>query len=285
MEIWIIHILNGFSFGMLLFLMASGLTLILGLMRIANLAQGGYYLLGACIGLEVQKRTGNFPLAILAAGMSIAVIGIMMERFFFRKLYNQPLAQVLLTIGFTFVFADTALWIWGGVPLFLEKPMVLMGGVRIGGMIFPLYRFFLIFCGALIAVLLWWIQERTLAGMMVRAAVDDKEMAVGLGINVPLISAVIFAVGAFFAGLAGVLGGPLIGIYPGVDMEILLLALVVIIVGGRGSLVGALVGSLLIGLIDNFGKIFFPEFGLFTVFIPMVVVLAVKPSGLFASRG
>jgi branched-chain amino acid transport system permease protein len=284
MGIWIIHTLNALSFGMLLFLLASGLTLMFGLMKIANLAQGAYYLLGVYIGIEVQLRTGNFLLAFLAAGVSIAIIGVLMERFFLQRFYNQPLPQVLLTMGFTFVFADTALLAWGGEPLFLDKPTALMGGVRIGQMIFPFYRLFVMLVGGLIALLLWLFQEKTRIGMMVRASVDDEEIAEGLGIDVRFISVMVFALGAFLAGAAGVLGGPLIGAYPGVELEILLLALVVIIIGGRGSLLGALVGSLFVGAVDNFGKVFFPEFALFTVFVPMVIVLALKPSGLF-SRG
>jgi branched-chain amino acid transport system permease protein len=268
---------------MLLFLLASGLTLIFGLMKIVNLAQGAYYLLGAYIGIEVQRHTGSFLLAILAAGMSISIIGVIMERFFIKRLYNQPLPQVLLTIGFTFVIADIALLVWGGEPLFVEKPTALTYGIRIGDIVFPFYRLFVIVVGTLIAALLWLLQEKTRVGMMVRAAVDDEEIATGLGINVGLISLFVFAAGAFLAGFAGVLGGPLIGVYPGAELEILLLTLVVIIIGGRGSLLGALVGSLFIGLIDTFGKVFFPEFALFTVFVSMVVILALKPSGLFIS--
>ncbi len=285
METWLIYVLNALSFGMLLFLLASGLTLIFGLMKIVNLAQGAYYLLGAYIGLEVQVRTGNFLLAILAAGISIAIIGVMMERFFLQRFYDQPLPQVLLTMGFTFVFADMALLCWGGEPLFLAKPTALIGGIRIGEMIFPHYRLFIILVGILIALMLWLFQERTRVGMMIRAAVDDDEIAEGLGINVRLVSALVFFLGAFLAGSAGVLGGPIIGVYPGVDLEILMLALVVIIIGGRGSLFGAFVGSLLISMIDNFGKLFFPEFALFTIFVPMAIVLALKPSGLFYSGG
>lgn len=283
MATWITHILSGFSFGMLLFLLASGLTLMFGLMKIVNLSQGAYYLLGAYIGFEVQRHTGSFLLAILAAGISISVIGMAMERLFLRRLYNQPLPQVLLTIGFTFAIADISLYAWGARPVFIENPTALTGGIRIGSIIFPFYRLFVIVVGVLVAILLWLFQERTRVGMMVRAAVDDEEIAIGLGINVRSISVLVFAVGAFLAGISGVLGGPLIGAYPGAELEVLLLALVVIIVGGRGSLFGALVGSLFIGLIDNFGKVFFPEFALFTVFVPMAIVLYLKPSGLFIS--
>lgn len=285
MDLWIIHTLNGISFGMLLFLLASGLTLIFGLMDIVNLSHGGFYLLGAYIGLTVMGLTKNFLLAILASGLSIAIIGILMERFFLHQLYKQPDAQVLLTIGFTFIFADTALLIWGGAPYFIDKPAAFMTPITIGQKGFPSYRFLVIFVGAVIAGLLWWFQEKTRAGAMVRASVNDEEMARGLGINVPLLFTQVFGLGSFLAGVCGTMGGAFVGAYPGADWEILNLTLVVVIVGGLGSLKGALIGSLLIGLIDNFGKVFFPELALFTVFAPMVIILALKPSGLFGSGG
>lgn len=281
MEIWIVHALNGISFSVLLFLLASGLTLIFGLMNIVNLAHGGYYLLGVYIGFEVMKRTGNFLLAMLTGGICIAVIGVLMERFFLRRLHQQPLPQVLLTIGFTLVFGDIALLIWGGVPGFVDKPAAFTGTVYIGESGFSSYRLFVITVGAAIAVLLWWFQERTKVGAMVRAAVNDEEMARSLGINVSLLFILVFAMGAFLAGLCGVIGGPLVGAYPGVDFEVLLLTLVVVIVGGLGSLRGALIGSLVIGMLDNFGKVFFPSLAMFTMFAPMVIILIVKPSGLF----
>jgi branched-chain amino acid transport system permease protein len=229
--------------------------------------------------------TKNFVLAIFISGISIAIIGVLMERFFLHRLYKQPEAQVLLTIGFTFLFADTALMIWGGAPYFIDKPEAFMKPIMIGQRGFPSYRFLVIFVGALIAGLLWLFQEKTRAGAMVRASVNDEEMARGLGINVPLLFTQVFGLGAFLAGVCGVMGGSFVGAYPGADFEILNLTLVVIIVGGIGSLKGAIVGSLLIGLVDNFGKVFFPELALVTVFAPMAIILAIKPSGLFGSGG
>ena len=285
METWIIHILNGLSLGMLLFLLATGLTLIFGLMNIVNLSHGGYYLLGAYIACSVMAHTKNFVLAILAAGLTIAAIGLLMERFFLHRLYKKPLAQVLLTMGFTLLFADTTLMIWGGAPHFVDKPTVLMLPVKIGESGFPRYRLFVILVGIAIGALLWLFQERTRIGARVRAAVNDEEIARALGINVRLLFTIVFTLGAFLAGLSGVLGGPFLGAYPGADFDILLLTVVVIIVGGLGSLRGALVGSLLIGLVDNFGKIFFPQMALFTIYLPMVIILALKPSGLFGVKG
>lgn len=284
MSTLIIHTLNGISFGMLLFLLASGLTLIFGLMRIMNLAHGGYYLLGVYIGFTVMKHTGSYFLATLSAGLSIAVIGIFMERFFLRGLHRQVLAQCLLTIGFTFVFTAVELWIWGGIPCFISKPALFSSAVFVHGVGFPSYRLFVIVVGLLIALALWFLQEGTRIGARVRAAVDDEEMARGVGIDVNRIFLMVFGVGAFLAGVCGVLGGAFVGAVPGGDFEILLLTLIVIIVGGVGSLKGALIGSLIVGLIDNFGKVFFPELARFTIYAPMVIILVLKPSGLFGTR-
>jgi branched-chain amino acid transport system permease protein len=284
MTVWIIHTLNGIAFSMLLFLLASGMTLIFGLMRIINLSHGGYYLLGVYIGFSVMVRTGSFLLAGVASCIAVAMIGIVMERFFLRGLHHQPMPQCLLTIGFTLVFADVALWIWGGEQCFITKPAALTAPVFIGGLGFPSYRLFILLMGFLIAGLLFWFQEKTRVGAMVRAAVNDEEIARALGINVDNLFLMVFGLGAFLAGMGGVLGGPFIGAYPGVDFEILLLALVVTIVGGLGSLKGALVGSLVIGLIDNYGKIFFPELAQVSIYAPMVIILALRPSGLFGSK-
>ena len=285
MEMWIIHIFNGLSLGMLLFLLASGMTLIFGLMNIVNLSHGGYYLLGAYLAFSVMASTHNFLLAMVVGGVSVAIVGLLMERFFLHRLHKKPLAQVLLTIGFTLVFADATLFIWGGAPYFVDKPAFLTKPIMIGSAGFPMYRLFVILVGIAVGLLLWVFQERSRAGTRVRAAVNDEEIARALGINVRLLFTVIFTLGAFLAGLSGVLGGPFLGAYPGADFEILLLTVVVIIVGGLGSLRGALVGSLLVGLIDNFGKVFFPQMAMFTIYLPMVIILALKPSGVFGAKG
>jgi branched-chain amino acid transport system permease protein len=281
MNFWIVQTLNGISFGILLFLLAAGLSLIYGLMKILNLTHGSYYLLGAYIGLTVVRSTGSFVLAIAVATLAVALIGVPMERFFLRRFHLQDLPQALLTFGFLFIFADLALLIWGGDPQTLPKPEAFARSVNIGGIIYPSYRLLLIAVGLLIGAALWWFQEGTRAGAMLRAGIDDEEIARGLGINVPLLFTLIFALGAFLAALGGVLGGPIVGVYPGADFEVLLLGFVVVIIGGLGSLKGALVGGLLVGLLDNFGKSFFPEFALFTIFVPMVAILAIRPTGIF----
>ena len=281
MTFWVIQTLNGISFGMLLFLLASGLSLIYGLMKILNLTHGSFYLLGGYIGLAVVHFTGSLLLAVLVGSLSIALLGALMERFLLRRFHLQELPQTLLTFGFLFIFSDLAIVIWGGNPQTMPKPAMFSESVQIGAFLYPSYRLFIIGFGFAIAGLLWWMQEGTRVGAMLRAGVDDEEIARALGINVSLLFTLVFALGAFLAALGGVMGGPIMGVYPGADFEVMLLGFVVVIIGGLGSLKGALVGGLIVGLLDNFGKVFFPEFALFTIFAPMALILAVRPAGLF----
>ena len=276
--------LNGISFGLLLFLLASGLTLIFGLMRVANIAHGSYYLLGAYVGLSVMRWTHAFSIAILAGGITVAAIGILMQRWFLARFHQQTLAQVLLTMGFAFIFSDQALLLWGGDPQSVPTPRALAGTLVAGPIYFPIYRLFVIAVGASVYAALWLLLERTRLGARVRAAVDDAEMARGLGIDVWRVFTGVFALGAFLAAAAGVIGGAFLSVYPGADFDVLPLAFVVVIVGGLGSLRGALAGSLLVGLLDNFGKALFPELSYFTLFAPMALILAIRPTGLFGRR-
>jgi branched-chain amino acid transport system permease protein len=277
----LVQTLNGISFGMMLFLLSAGLSLIYGLMKILNLAHGSFYLLGAYVGITVMKKTGEFSVAVLVAALSVAAIGILIERFLLRRLVHQELPQTLLTFGFLFIFADLSVVIWGGNPLTMPKPAAFANSIHFGEFIYPSYRLFIIGFGVLVAGLLWWLQDGTRLGAQLRAGVDDQEIASALGINVSFLFSAVFAVGAFLAALGGIMAGPIVGVYPGVDFEVMMLAFVVVIIGGLGSLKGAFVGSLIIGLLDNFGKVFFPEFALFTIFAPMALVLAVRPLGLF----
>jgi branched-chain amino acid transport system permease protein len=281
---WVVQTLNGISFGMLLFLLAAGLSLIYGLMKILNLTHGSFYLWGGYVGLLVVRATGNLFLAALASGLAIAFIGALMERFLLRRLYRQELPQTLLTFGFLFIFSDLGIFIWGGNPQTIPRPAMLSQSVQLGEFFYPSYRLFIIAFGFLVAGLLWWIQEGTRIGAMLRAGVDDEEIARALGINVSLLFTAVFALGAFLAALGGTMGGPIMGVYPGADFDVMLLGFVVIIIGGLGSLRGALVGGLIVGLLDNFGKVFFPEFALFTIFAPMALILAVRPLGLFGQE-
>ena len=281
---WTIQILNGISLGMLLFLLAAGLSLIYGLMRILNLAHGSYYLLGTYVALSVVRATGSLLLAGLVATVVVALLGIVMERVFLRRVPREELPQALLTFGWLLIVADVSLWIWGGTPETLPRPELFERSVRIGTLVFPSYRLFVIAVGVAIGVTLWALQEKTRLGAMIRAAIDDAEIARSTGIDVSRLSTAVFALGAALAALGGVIAGPLLGVYPGADFEIMLLAFVVVIIGGLGSLKGAFFGALLVGLLDNFGKALFPELALFTIFAPMALILVVRPTGLFGVR-
>ena len=277
----LVQTLNGLSFGALLFLLASGLSLIYGVMRIVNIAHGSYYMLGAYIGLSVILRTHSFALGAFAGAIVIGVVGLAMERIFLRKFPLQALPQMMITLGFALVFRDLALLIWGGDPYTLPSPVFLRGSTEISSVIFPVYRLFVIGIATVVAISLWLFNDKTLVGAKLRAAVDDHEMAGGVGLNVPVISGCMFGLGAFLAAFGGVMGGPIFGVYPGLDFELLSLAFVVVLVGGRGSLKGSAVGSILVGLVDNFGKALVPELSYFTLFAPMAIIVAIKPTGLF----
>jgi len=280
-EFWISQAFNGLSYGALLFLLASGLSLIFGVMRIVNLAHGSYFMLGGYVGLSIVWRTGSYVLALVGGALALALIGIGMQRVFLSRLPGQTLGQVLMTIGFALIFQDVALLIWGGDPYSIPVPPPLQGVIAVGALRFPRYRIFIVVVEVVVGALLWLALDRTRAGAMIRAAVDDAEMAAGVGIHVPRVSLAVFALGAALAALGGVIGGGFLGVYPGADFEVLPYAFVVVIVGGLGSLPGAMVGSLLVGLLDNFGKALFPELSYFTLFAPMALILALRPTGLF----
>ncbi len=280
MSFWIVNTLNGLSLAMILFLLAAGLTLIFGLMHIINMAHGSFYLLGGYIAITAIRMSGNFVVGAIIAVIAIAILGTLVQRLLLAKLYKQEMPQALLTLGLLFIIADIAFFTWGGDPRLVPQPSLFQGAVRIFGVVYPLYRLFLIGWGLAVAFLLWMFLERTKIGAVVRAGMDDEEMVRGLGINMPLVFTGIFALGSALAGLGGVLGGPLLGMFPGADFEVVLLAFVVVTVGGLGSIRGAFLGSLLVGLVDNFGNVWFPQLSLFTIFVPMVVVLALKPTGL-----
>jgi len=278
---WVIQAFNGVSYGALLFLLASGLSLIFGVMRIVNLAHGSFFLLGGYVALTVIWTTGSWLLALPVAALVVAAVGLLMERVFLRPLGFDPLRQVLMSVGFAYLFQQAALDIWGGDNLDIIPPALLKESAVVGGFYFPMYRIFMIGMALVMGLILWLTMEKTRVGAMVRATVDDAEMARGVGIDTSRVSMFIFALGAFLAGLGGVVGGAFLGVYPGLDFAILPIAFAVVIIGGMGSLGGAAVGSLLVGLADNFGKALFPEISYFTLYAPMVLILALKPTGLF----
>lgn len=284
MEFWIIQTFNGIAYGMLLFLLAAGLSLILGMMNIANLAHGAFYLLASYVGYSVVKATGNFPLALAGGALTGAVLGIVAERVFMRRLLGNRQGQVLLSIGMALVLADLCLVIWKGDPVTIRPPAYFAGAVDLIVMRFPAYRLFIIVCGLLILVGLNLVLSRTRLGAMIRAAVDNQEMARAMGIDIERVFMGTFAFGSLLAGLAGAMGLPFLSVYPGLDWELLPLSLVVVIVGGIGSINGAILGSLMLGLLDNYGRALFPDLAYFTLFVPMIVILAFRPSGLLPRR-
>lgn len=282
MEFLFAQLLNALVYAMLLFLMAAGLSLIFGLMNVVSLAHGSFFMLGAFIGLSLFNVTHNFWIALLLAPIPVVVLGIVTEILLLRPLYRRGhMDQVLLTFGLTFVFFDIVQSVWGRTVRMLPAPESLQGLVHIGDNVIQGYRLFLIGLGLALALLMWLFLDRSRLGAMIRAGVDDAAMAAGLGANVPALFTAVFGAGVALAALGGVAAGPIIGLYPGMDAEILIPAFIVIVIGGMGSLRGAFVGSLLIGIADTFGKAYLPSMALFLIYLVMAVVLLVRPQGLF----
>ena len=285
MELFVAQLLNGLVYGVLLFLMAAGLSLIFGLMNVVSLVHGSFFMLGAFFGFSIFKITGSFLLALVLAPIPVIVLGILIELLFLRPLYRRGhMDQVLLTFGFTFVFLDLVQTLWGRTVLRLPVPEALQGTVQIGLGVFSAYRLFLIGFGFAIALLLWLLLERSRIGAMVRAGVDNAAMAAGLGANIPALFTGIFGFGVALAALGGIAAAPVLGLYPGMDTEILIPAFIVIVIGGMGSLRGAFVGSLLIGIADTFGKAYFQSIALFLIYLAMTAVLLIRPQGLFGIK-
>ena len=280
-QLLLLQVLNGLTFAALLFMLASGFTLIFGLMRIMNLTHGGLYLMGGYIGYSVLVSTGNFLAALLAAGLVIAGLGAIVDRFLLERLRGQVMAEVLLTIGLAFIIGDVSLAIWGGDPRTVRLSGFLGSSLDLLGTTYPAFRLVIVLTGVAIGAALWYIMERTRLGAIIRAGVDDREMVDALGINIRLVFFLLFAFGAFLAGFTGVMGGAYLSLYPGADFEILLYALVVVIIGGPGSLLGAVVGSIAVGLINAFAIVLAPELVYFTIFAPMALILMWRPYGLF----
>ncbi len=285
MEVFVAQLLNGLVYGVLLFLIAAGLSLIFGLMNVVSLAHGSFFMLGAYFGLSIFKITGSFWLALILAPIPVIALGVLMELLFLRPLYRRGhLDQVLLTFGFTFVFLDLVQTLWGRTVQRLPVPPELQGTVQIGLGVFSAYRLCLIGLGFAIAFLLWLFLERSRIGAMVRAGVDNAVMAAGLGANIPALFTGIFGLGVALAALGGIAAAPVLGLYPGMDSEILIPAFIVIVIGGMGSLRGAFVGSLLIGVADTFGKAYFQSIALFLIYLAMTAVLLIRPQGLFGIK-
>lgn len=275
--------LNGLTLAGIIFLVSSGFTLVFGVMRVTNLSHGAVYLLGGYIGYSVIGAGHNFFYGLAAAALAMAVFGLLLERTLIARLRRSEMSELLATLGLIYVIDDVALAIWGGSPLTINLPGFLGRSVTIpvaGGIVYPIGRLFILAVSAVVALGLYYLLRRTRVGAIIRAGVDDREMVSALGINVRLVFSLVFMLGALLAGFAGVLGGSVLGLYTGGDSDILLFALAVVIVGGLGSYEGAILGSIVIGLIDNYGTAYFPSVAYSILFIPVILVLLVKPQGL-----
>jgi branched-chain amino acid transport system permease protein len=284
MQYWIIQTLNSLALGGLLFLLAAGFSLIFGLMRIANLTHGSLYMLGAYVGISVLKYVPNLWLAALIGGLVIAAFGGLIERFILRALSGNALGQVLVTLGISFIIADLCLMVWGGDPIPIPTPPALQRPVLVGGVAFPTYRLVVLAIAVATAFALHLLMDRTRIGAMIRAGVDDMQMARAVGIPVSRLFTAVFCLGAALAGAGGIIGGPIMSAYPGLDADMLPLALIVVMLGGVGSLLGAFVGSFLIGAIYTFGTALLPDLAYVILFLPMIVVIAFRPTGLFGRQ-
>jgi branched-chain amino acid transport system permease protein len=283
MKLFILTVMNGMTLAALYFLVASGFTLVFGLMRNVNLAHGSLYLLGAYVGFNVADWTGSWFLGVAAGFLGMAVVGAILQVVIFRRMQGQDLRQTLVTIGLSIVMADLMLAVWGGNTYQFDPPAWLSGPVQLMTapvVKYPLYRLVLLASAIVIGVGLWLLLNKTRIGMMIRAGVDDRGMLAASGVNVQRIFTITFALGAGLAGFAGVVGGTALSIAPGEDTRYLLASLVVVIVGGMGSVTGAAIGATLIGLAEQLGLVYSPTYGVVYTFLIMVVVLAFRPQGI-----
>jgi branched-chain amino acid transport system permease protein len=272
--------LNGLVYSMLLFLLALGLSLTFGMLRVINLAHGAFFLMGAYFGITAWNLTQSFWLAILAGMLGSALVGALLERSWLQRFYvRSELDQVILTFGFALVFADLMKMFWGKDIRSLPVPSAFSGTVSVAGTYFPSYRLVLIAAGISLFVVTWMAIERTRIGSLIRASVSDRVMVSGLGFNIRLLFTYVFAFGTAVAGLAGVLGAPITGVYPGLDFEVLITTLIVVVVGGLGNITGAFWASLLIGLAETYGKAVYPAAASFIIFGLMAVVLLIRSGG------
>jgi len=294
-KVFLSAVFNGITLGGLYFLVASGFTLIFGLMRNVNLAHGSLYLFGGYIGYTVGIATGSWLLSFVVAFLAMALLGVVLQLVVFRRMEGEELRQTLVTIGISIVLADVLLWIWGGDYYQIQTPDWLFGaiglpfavGEKAGEpvyMTYPMVRIAILAASIVIGALMWLALNRTRVGMMIRAGVDDRDMLSASGIRIQIVFVVVFALGAGLAGIAGVVGGTFQSLAPGEDTRFLLASLVVVIVGGMGSIPGAALGALLIGLSEQFGSVYTPTYAVVLTFLIMVLVLAFRPQGLLGGR-
>ncbi len=280
-----VFFLHGLAYAGLLFLVSSGLTLVFGMMNVLNFAHATFYMLGAYFSYSILRITDSFILSIIICPLLLALIGMLVERFLLRRVHVfGHVHELLLTFGLAYIITESVKLIWGNYPLAVNVGGILGDQVQLLGITYPVYRIFIFFCGLIVAVLLSLIIYKTRVGIIVRAAVNDSEMVNALGINVPFVFMGVFAVGAALSGFAGVIAGPLLSTYPGMAGEILIDAFVVIVVGGFGSLGGAMAASVIIGELQSFGVLLIPKLSLALIYLLMAVVLIVRPSGLFGEE-
>ena len=289
-------VFNGITLGGLYFLVASGFTLIFGLMRNVNLAHGSLYLFGGYIGYAISTWTGSWVLGFIVAFLGVALLGVVLQIVVFRRMEGQDLRQTMVTIGLSIVFADLMLWVFGGDFYQIQTPNWLVGPIELplvtavkssGEAVYlryPMVRLVIFAAAVVIGIAMWLALNRTRVGMMVRAGVDDRDMLAATGVPIQLVFVVVFALGAGLAGIAGVVGGTFQSLSPGEDTRFLLASLVVVIVGGMGSIPGAALGAVIIGLAEQLGSVYIPTYAIVVTFLIMVLVLALRPQGLLARR-
>jgi branched-chain amino acid transport system permease protein len=285
LDIYIIQAVHGVVYAMLLFLVASGLTLVFGLMGVLNFAHAGFYMLGAYFAYTVVAWSGNFWLSLLLAPIGAGICGALTERFLLRKVHRFGHAyELLLTFGLFLAIGEIVKWFWGNSPLAVSVPEALSGSFTILGATYPYYRIFILCCGIAVLIIMAAIILKTRIGIIVRGAVADSVMVGALGTNVPLVFTGVFAIGTALAGLGGAIAGPFLGTNPGMGFDILTDAFVVIVIGGFGSLFGAFVSSLMIGILQSYGVLLLPKFALVFQFVLMALVLIIRPQGLFGEK-
>lgn len=279
---FITETLNGLTLAGIMFLVASGFTLVFGVMRITNLAHGAVYLLGGYVAYSVIQVSHNFFYGLVVGSLAMAVLGIALQRGLLNRMRGRPMAELLATLGLVYIIDDLALAVWGGNPRTLNLPGVLSQSavLPVEHIVYPNGRLFILGVAIVVGVGLFYLLHRTRVGAIIRAGVDDQVMVNALGINVRRVFTAVFALGALLAGFGGVLGGTVLGLYPGGDSDILTFALVVVIVGGLGSFEGAVLGSVIVGLVDNYGQAYFPSLAYFALFAPLVLILLLRPQGL-----
>ena len=286
MEVIAAQLVNGLSYGLLLFIITSGLSLIFGIMGVLNLAHGSMYMIGAYIAFTVTNSfIPSFWLALIIAPIVVGLISLIIEVVLLRTTYQLGhLSQVLMTFGLAYIFHDLARWIWGSNPLSVKPPEVLSGSIELFDQTFGLYRLAVIVIGIIIVIVLWFMQEKTRWGAIIRAGLIDKEMIAGLGVNIKLVFTLVFVFGGMLAGFGGVVSAPILGVYPDMEFQILILALVILVIGGLGSIEGTFVASVLVGLVETFSRYLIPEVSVFIVYALMAFVLILKPDGLFGKK-